>query len=30
MVLSRLAGTVFAQILLVPGAHLIVTVARWI
>jgi hypothetical protein len=30
MVLSRLSGTVFAQILLVPGAHLIVTVARWI
>ncbi|VVT18978.1 lipid II flippase Amj family protein [Hoeflea sp. EC-HK425] len=30
MVLSRLAGTVFAQILLVPGAHLIVAVARWI
>ncbi|GAB5461980.1 lipid II flippase Amj family protein [Hoeflea alexandrii] len=30
MVLSRLAGTVFAQTLLVPGAHLIVAVARWI
>ncbi|MEM5473490.1 lipid II flippase Amj family protein [Hoeflea sp. AS60] len=30
MVLSRLAGTLFAQILLVPGAHLIVSVARWI
>jgi hypothetical protein len=30
MVLSRLAGTMFAQILLVPGAHLIVAVARWI
>ncbi|MEM5493948.1 lipid II flippase Amj family protein [Hoeflea sp. AS16] len=30
MVLSRLAGTVFAQILLVPGAHLIAAVARWI
>jgi len=30
MVLSRLAGTVLAQILLVPGAHLIVAVARWL
>ena len=30
MVLSRLAGTVFAQVLLVPGAHLIVAIARWI
>ncbi|MCY0094391.1 lipid II flippase Amj family protein [Hoeflea ulvae] len=30
MVLSRLAGTVFAQILLVPGAQLIVAVARWL
>ena len=30
MVLRRLAGTAFAQILLGPGAHLIVTVARWI
>jgi hypothetical protein len=30
MVLSRLAGTMFAQILLVPGAHLIVAVARWL
>ena len=30
LVLSRLAGTVFAQILLVPGAHLIVAIARWI
>ena len=30
MVLSRFAGTIFAQILLVPGAHLIVVVARWI
>ena len=30
MVLSRLAGTLFAQLLLVPGAHLIVVIARWI
>lgn len=30
MVLSRLAGTILAQILLVPGAKLIVLVARWI
>ena len=30
MVLSRLAGTVFAQLLLVPGAHMIVIIARWL
>ena len=30
MVLSRLMGTLFAQILLIPGAHLIVAVARLI
>lgn len=30
MVLSRLAGTILAQILLLPGAHLIVLIARWL
>ena len=30
MVLSRLAGTLFAQLLLVPGAQVIVAVSRWI
>lgn len=29
-VATRLVGTILAQLLLLPGAHLIVTVARWI
>ena len=30
MVVSRLAGTLFAQVLLVPSAHIIVLITQWI
>ena len=30
MVVSHLAGTLFAQVLLVPSAHIIVLITRWI